>query len=1203
MRCYYNFLVFLIFLFSGCIEKVHVGPHISQSNPASGPQGTQITIEGERFGLFAKEANLLYRNVPLEITEWKDTKITAVIGKGFIQGPGELRVMSSDEFLSNPAVFSVTPAISSIDPATAPVGNDIVIAGTNFSSAQGNSSVVFSSITAQEILSWSDNSIKVRVPDGAQSGTVKVIVQDLESNGLGFTVSPLIISLNPEQGPVGSTVTITGKTFGQIQGSNIVSFNGVDAGPAQTWEDTRIVIAVPPLASTGPVRVTRDGVSSNEVVFSLGPMLAGLSPTSGSSGTVVLLSGLGFGINQGTSQVRFGGIPVSVSSWADTNISFIVPSWANGGPNSVDVLAGNVASNNLSFIVTPYIGGVWPSPAYGGQIITINGTGFGQAPGSLLIGGLTAAVTSWSQGIITAVLPQAIEAGVHEVVVLTSYGISNAFPLLVTPYISSLNPGSGSGGNMVTLTGSGFGALQGTGQVLVGGIPAQTSAWSNTLISIVVPDIVGPGPCWTAVIAAGLWSNSMGFTVLPSLQTIAPNKGSAGMQVLLTGANLWSSYLTGTVYFNGGTADSALSWVMASIVVTVPTTASTGPVFATIGPYSTNALSFTITPRITSLNPAQGPIGSSVVISGSAFGPVRGTSIVTFGGASASVISWSNTSITALVPSLPVGIMDVVVTVGGEPSNSMPFTVIPYISSIIPASAFGGDTFTVNGLSFGFTQGTSILTLGGTNITPSSWSNTMIESLIPVDKGGGSYPVVVTVSGIQSNSVNFGIRPFISGITPTSGTTGTPVTLTGTNFGSSQMSSTVTFNGVNAGAATSWTMSAISISVPAWAETGPVVVSVGGQQSNAVPFTVTGGSGCQGSGGQYFMGIVPFSWNSAADPGSGSQAIGSGIDDLSVNIPVPFSFSFYDISYASLWASSNALIDFNNINSDWGNVSFPCSGAGCDMLSAPYWDDLITSASGQVRYGTSGTSPNRTFVITWINMNYYAGGPTGTFQVLLSEGTNQLRFQYFTISTAGGSATVGLNQGDGVRYNSFTPSSLVNQMAIRFCPPPPPLLPACAGFFDNMESGTGAWTSTGFWHRVVSGGACSHPAWSPVYTWWYGMDATCNYNNGAANSGNLTLPCVSTSSTATLSFRSWEQTENAPPYDSRTVLLSTNGGGSWTQVWNSTGPENTWRLVSIPLSGLPISGNIMLRFRFDTLDSIANSYKGWYIDDVGVTQP
>jgi len=117
------------------------------------------------------------------------------------------------------------------------------------------------------------------------------------------------------------------------------------------------------------------------------------------------------------------------------------------------------------------------------------------------------------------------------------------------------------------------------------------------------------------------------------------------------------------------------------------------------------------------------------------------------------------------------------------------------------------------------------------------------------------------------------------------------------------------------------------------------------------------------------------------------------------------------------------------------------------------------------------------------------------------------------------------------------------------------------------------------------------------------MDATCNYNNGAANSGNLTLPCVSTSSTATLSFRSWEQTENAPPYDSRTVLLSTNGGGSWTQVWNSTGPENTWRLVSIPLSGLPISGNIMLRFRFDTLDSIANSYKGWYIDDVGVTQP
>lgn len=77
----------------------------------------------------------------------------------------------------------------------------------------------------------------------------------------------------------------------------------------------------------------------------------------------------------------------------------------------------------------------------------------------------------------------------------------------------------------------------------------------------------------------------------------------------------------------------------------------------------------------------------------------------------------------------------------------------------------------------------------------------------------------------------------ISNISPMSGAVGTSVTISGSGFGSSQGSSTVTFDGV-AATPTSWSDTSIVASVPAGANTGPVVVTVGGTASNGVTFTV-----------------------------------------------------------------------------------------------------------------------------------------------------------------------------------------------------------------------------------------------------------------------------------------------------------------------------------------------------------------------------
>lgn len=78
--------------------------------------------------------------------------------------------------------------------------------------------------------------------------------------------------------------------------------------------------------------------------------------------------------------------------------------------------------------------------------------------------------------------------------------------------------------------------------------------------------------------------------------------------------------------------------------------------------------------------------------------------------------------------------------------------------------------------------------------------------------------------------------PAISSLTPNAGPVGTLVTISGNNFTATP--GTVTFGGVTA-AFTSWSDTSITVTVPAGATTGNVVVTANGQASAGVLFTVT----------------------------------------------------------------------------------------------------------------------------------------------------------------------------------------------------------------------------------------------------------------------------------------------------------------------------------------------------------------------------
>src|SRR5207249_1915594 len=245
-------------------------------------------------------------------------------------------------------------------------------------------------------------------------------------------------------------------------------------------------------------------------------------------------------------------------------------------------------------------------------------------------------------------------------------------------------------------------------------------------------------------------SNGVIFTLPPqNISSLSPTSGPVTTVVTITGTNFGAAQGASTVAFNG-TIAGPTSWSSTSIIVPVPSGATTGNVVVTVGGIASNGLLFTVTtsgpgPGITSLSPTLGPVGTSVRIIGSNLGASQGTSTVTFNGTIATPTSWSVTSIVAPVPTGATN-GNVVVTVGGLASNGVNFTVgpPPNISLLSPTSGPAGTPVTITGTNFGASQGAGFVRFSGVVATPTSWSATSISVPVPAGAPTGNDLVDVT---------------------------------------------------------------------------------------------------------------------------------------------------------------------------------------------------------------------------------------------------------------------------------------------------------------------------------------------------------------------------------------------------------------------------------------------------------------------------
>ncbi len=162
----------------------------------------------------------------------------------------------------------------------------------------------------------------------------------------------------------------------------------------------------------------------------------------------------------------------------------------------------------------------------------------------------------------------------------------------------------------------------------------------------------------------------------------------------------------------------------------------------------------------------------------------------------------------------------------------------PLITAVRPPVAPVGSVVYIDGMNFGSTQDTSIVTFAGVDTTVVSWSDSRLKIKVPAIAGGVDAEVLLTTStGAASSS--FTVAPFIDSLTPESLSPPGIVLVNGSGFGDSQGTSSVQIVGsVVQPSVTSWTDTGISLDIPANIRTGPVKITVGSNSSNTPLLTI-----------------------------------------------------------------------------------------------------------------------------------------------------------------------------------------------------------------------------------------------------------------------------------------------------------------------------------------------------------------------------
>jgi subtilisin family serine protease len=496
-----------------------VDPKVSAVAPLSGVAGSNVSLSGTGLA-GATEVDFVGASAPAVIVS--NTSISVVAKVPSDATNGQVTVHVGALSAQSATVFKPLPKIVGFQDEPTAAGLQVTVNGSNFTA--GASPVAKLGAVVVGLDSIDATSFKFTVPDNGLTGAVAF------TNANGAATSPVVVHVKPTIGSLSSSeeaagahIVINGKTF---TGTSAVKFfNNVPAAFTVGVGGTSLNVTVPAAAATGPITVTNAGGTTTGPVFTVDPKLAGFTPTSGTVGTALTITGTGLA---DVTSVDFGGGVSATPNPARTATSLhvVVPPGAATGPLTVHTTSAT-STSTTPFTVSFSVTGLSPTSAVYGAHVTLTGVGltgvtqvkFNGLPGGIVSNtGTTIDATVPASGDVTG--PVTVWKGT------ASIAAPQSFTLLT---VASLGLTAGFSGNDLTITGTG---LAGATSVHIGSVVAPIGSNDGTHIHVSIPDTATTGA--VTVTGPGGTATGPSLTVRAGLvlNEIAPNVSSGGTNTI-----------------------------------------------------------------------------------------------------------------------------------------------------------------------------------------------------------------------------------------------------------------------------------------------------------------------------------------------------------------------------------------------------------------------------------------------------------------------------------------------------------------------------------------------------------------------------------------------------------------------------------------------------------------------------------------------
>ncbi len=372
-----------------------------------------------------------------------------------------------------------------------------------------------------------------------------------------------ITNLAPTAGAVGSSVTITGTGFSTSAANNIVKFGSTTA-TVTAASATELTVTVPTgIYGAQNVTVQVGSQTSAASSYNVRPVISSLSAANAAVGSSITLTGTGFHPTMASNTVLFGSTAATVTAASATELTVTVP--AVSGAQNITVQVGTQTSTAASFNITPVLNSLSVANGVVGSSVTLNGTGFNltAANNTVSFGGTNATVTAATATSLTVTVPNTFDTRNVNVTVAGQTSGNQSFT--ITPNITSLSSTTGSSGDILTITGTGFHTTLGSNTVRLGAQTLTATSPGAGQLQITVP-ATAAGTANATVQVGTQTSATSSFAILPKIIMLTTADVVAGKAALIRGGTLT---ITGTnfdpVAANNNVMFGAISATTASV--------------------------------------------------------------------------------------------------------------------------------------------------------------------------------------------------------------------------------------------------------------------------------------------------------------------------------------------------------------------------------------------------------------------------------------------------------------------------------------------------------------------------------------------------------------------------------------------------------------------------------------------------------------